>query len=225
MPNSDRYPQYYSPDGGPWDDPCWNDDHEQELLERGYKSIPEWNSLGYVIKKGKKGIYLSCARKFVFYKSDIKENHRLAKYFHKKRDQPNLDRTKKNNITSKEHLILFLVRNNALYIKTKANIWKDAFILKNGRSTLFILFRKTGVDLKLYDGTLGKFEIEQNTFSFDSGKKLSLSYSNVSISIFYFIVQLVSVFNMGIDISSMLETSQKVISYENSYSPFSEIDF
>lgn len=223
MPNSDRYPQYYSPDGGPWDDSCWNDDHEQDLLKRGYKSIPEWNSLGYVVEKGKKGIYLSCARKFVFHKSETKENRRLAKFFHQKRKQPNLEKIKKNHISSKEHLILYLVRHNAVYIKTKANIWKDAFILKNGKNTLFILFRKTGIDLKLYDGTSGKFKIEQNTFSFESGKKLSLSYSNASISVFYFIVQLVSVFNMEIDISGMLESNEKVTLH--AHSQFSETDF
>lgn len=207
MPNLDHYPQYYSSDGSPWDDPCWNNDEEQALLKRGYKSIPEWNSRGYVVGKGKKGIYLSCAREFVFHESDTKENPRLAKIFHKKREQPTLNKLKKNHTLSLENLVLFLVRHDALYIKTKANTWKDAFIIRNSKSTLFILFRKTGVDLKLYDGTLGKFEIEKSTVSFQSGKKLSLSYSKVSVSIFYFIVQVVLVFKMDIDISSMLDVS------------------
>ena len=207
MPNLDYYPQYYSSDGGPWDDPCWNDDDEKKLLKSGYKSIQEWNYIGRVVRKGEKGIYLSCARKLVFHKDDTDENRRLAKFFYKKQNQKDTSNLKKNHITSKENLILYLIRNEAQYIKTKANIWQDAFVFQNRKAKMFILFRKSGVDVKYYDGTIGKFNVEQNIFSFESGKKLSLSYSKVSVSIFYFIVQLVSVFRLNIDISSMLKVS------------------
>ena len=52
-----------------YDNPCWNDDREHELIAIGYKTIEEWNSVGKVVKKGEKGSYLPCAKKRVFSES------------------------------------------------------------------------------------------------------------------------------------------------------------
>ncbi|WP_111859595.1 hypothetical protein [Acinetobacter sp. CFCC 10889] len=206
MPNLDHYPQYYSPDGGPWDDPCWNNDWEIELLTQGYKTMAQWNDLGRVIKSGKKGIYLSCARRYVFDVQETEENIRLAKFFSKKRNKLIQVDRKKDNIASKDKLILFLIRNKFQYIQTVSNVWKDAFKLSIKSNHLFILFRKNGVDIKLYDDELGEYSIKMEKYSFLSGHRVSFSYNESSMSIFYFIVQLVSVFNMEGNIRFMMES-------------------
>lgn len=206
MPNLDHYPEYYSPNGGPWDNPCWNDDWEIDLIAKGYKTLAQWNDLGRVVKSGKKGIYLSCARHYVFNLQETEENIRLAKFFSKKRNKLIPIDKKTDNIMSKDKLFLFLIRNKFEYIQTVSNIWKDAFKLSIKSNHLFIFFRKNGVDIKFYDGTLGEYSIKKEKYSFVSGYRLSLSYQESSMSIFYFIVQLVSVFNMGVDIKFMIET-------------------
>jgi len=206
MPNLDHYPEYYSPDGGPWDDPCWNNDWEIDLLAEGYKTLAQWNDLGRVVKSGKKGIYLSCARCYVFNIQETEENIRLARFFSKKRNRLiQIDR-KIDNIMNKDKLILFLIRNKFEYVQTVSNVWKDAFKLSIKSNHLFILFRKNGVDIKLYDGGLGEYSIQMEKYSFQSGHRISFSYNESSMSIFYFIVQLVSVFNMGGNIKFMMET-------------------
>lgn len=206
MPNLDHYPEYYSPDGGPWDDPCWNNDWEIDLLAEGYKTLAQWNDLGRVVKSGKKGIYLSCARRYVFNIQETEENIRLARFFSKKRNRLiQIDR-KIDNIMNKDKLILFLIRNKFEYVQTVSNVWKDAFKLSIKSNHLFILFRKNGVDIKLYDGGLGEYSIQMEKYSFQSGHRISFSYNESSMSIFYFIVQLVSVFNMGGNIKFMMES-------------------
>lgn len=206
MPNLDHYPEYYSPDGGPWDDPCWNNDWEIDLLAEGYKTLAQWNDLGRVVKSGKKGIYLSCARRYVFNIQETEENIRLARFFSKKRNRLiQIDR-KIDNIMNKDKLILFLIRNKFEYVQTVSNVWKDAFKLSIKSNHLFILFRKNGVDIKLYDGGLGEYSIQMEKYTFQSGCRLSLSYNESSISIFYFIVQLISVFNVGGNIRLMMES-------------------
>lgn len=206
MPNLDHYPEYYSPDGGPWDDPCWNNDWEIDLLAEGYKTLAQWNDLGRVVKRGKKGIYLSCARRYVFNIQETEENIRLARFFSKKRNRLiQIDR-KIDNIMNKDKLILFLIRNKFEYVQTVSNVWKDAFKLSIKSNHLFILFRKNGVDIKLYDGGLGEYSIQREKYSFQSGHRISFSYNESSMSIFYFIVQLVSVFNMGGNIKFMMES-------------------
>ena len=206
MPNSDHYPQYYSSDGGPWDSPCWNDDWEVELLDRGYKTMAQWNNLGRVIKKGQKGIYLSCARCYVFNIKETEENIRLAKFFSKKRNNPVIKEQKKQSIVSKDKLILFLIRNNLEYIQTVSNVWSDAFKLSVKSNHLFILFRPNGINIKYYDGTNGGYSITSKKYHFQSGYRLSLSYSESSMAIFYFVIQLVSTFNMGGDIKFMMQS-------------------
>lgn len=62
-------PEGMKGDFAPWDNPCWNDDDEQELLAQGLKTLQEWNDIGRVVKKSEKGIYLRCARKTVFWES------------------------------------------------------------------------------------------------------------------------------------------------------------
>ena len=206
MPNLDHYPEYYSPDGGPWDDPCWNNDWEIDLLAEGYKTLAQWNDLGRVVKSGKKGIYLSCARRYVFNIQETEENIRLARFFSKKRNRLiQIDR-KIDNIMNKDKLILFLIRNKFEYVQTVSNVWKDAFKLSIKSNHLFILFRKNGVDIKLYDGGLGEYSIQREKYSFQSGHGISFSYNESSMSIFYFIVQLVSVFNMGGNIKFKMES-------------------
>ncbi|RZG43032.1 hypothetical protein [Acinetobacter wuhouensis] len=206
MPNLDHYSEYYSPDNGPWDNPCWNDDWEIDLLAKGYKTLAQWNNLGRVVKSGKKGIYLSCARRYVFNIQETEENIRLAKFFTKKRYKLIPVDRKIDNTINKDKLILFLIRNKFEYIQTVSNVWKDAFKLSIKSNHLFILFRKNGVDIKLYDGGLGEYSIQIEKYSFQSGHKISFSYNESSISIFYFIVQLVSVFNMGGNIKFMMES-------------------
>lgn len=206
MPKLDHYPEYYSPNGGPWDNPCWNDDWEIDLIAQGYKTMAQWNDLGRVVKSGKKGIYLSCAKRYVFNIQETEENVRLAKFFSKKRNKMILADRKIDNTINKDKLILFLVRNKFEYIQTVSNVWKDAFKLSIKSDHLFILFRKNGVDIKLYDGGLGEYSIQMEKYTFQSGCRLSLSYNESSISIFYFIVQLISVFNVGGNIRLMMES-------------------
>ena len=62
------------------------------------------------------------------------------------------------------------------------------------------------MDIKLYDGGLGEYSIQREKYSFQSGHRISFSYNESSMSIFYFIVQLVSVFNMGGNIKFMMES-------------------
>ncbi len=59
---------WWGEDGIPYgiDSPCWNDDWEHELRDDGYKTVKEWNSIGRIIKKGEKSMYLPCAKIHVF---------------------------------------------------------------------------------------------------------------------------------------------------------------
>jgi hypothetical protein len=57
-------------DGMPYgiDSPCWNDNWEYQLRNQGYMTVVEWVLEGRTIKKGEKGRYLPCAKKYVFRK-------------------------------------------------------------------------------------------------------------------------------------------------------------
>lgn len=208
MPNSDHYPEYYSAAGGPWvNNPCWNDDWERDLLSDGYKTMAIWNKLGRVVKKNEKGIYLSCARCYVFNIEETEENIRLAKFFTKKRNKPVKKEKRKKSIVSKNQLILFLVRNKFEYIQTVSNVWNDAFKISLESKQLFILFRSNGVNIKYYDGTNGRYSIKETQYSFKSGYRLNLPYNESSILIFSFIIQLISVFKMGGDVKHMMQST------------------
>lgn len=193
-------------------DPC-----EQDLLDQGYKSLVAWNHLGRIVIKGKKGIYLPNAEFHVFSIFDTKENKRLAAFFIKKRINSKYQNcptpNKKNYIKNKDKLMLYLFKNNFKYINTISNVWTDSFHLNTEDNSLFILFRKNGIDIKYYDGSYGSYSSRDNTYSFNSGYRLSLNYRDTPISIFYFIVQIISVFKIGGDIKYMMQN----INIKNSY--------
>ena len=65
-------------DYSPWSSPCWNDDWEHELLADGYRTIQEWNALGRIVTKGKKGMFLPCARIMVFSESQTEPSPQAA---------------------------------------------------------------------------------------------------------------------------------------------------
>lgn len=207
MPNSNYYPEYYrEPDRL---DPCWNDDWERDLLRDGYKTISGWNSLGRVVRKGERGIYLSCARHTVFSIDETDENQELAKIFIKKRLKNIKPPEKKYKPLKKNDFFIFLIKNKFEYIYTASNIWKDAFKLSINDNSLFILFRKNGVDVKFFDGSLGEFFLKSDKYGFKSGYKLSFNYEEHQQSIFYSITQIILAFKSGGNVKFLMDGELK----------------
>ncbi len=69
MATIDEFPSLFIPDSNgkmPWEYPSWNYDWEIEYLDKGYKTLQEWNFEGRTIAHGEKGKRLPYFRKTVF---------------------------------------------------------------------------------------------------------------------------------------------------------------
>ena len=85
----------------------------------------------------------------------------------------------KKTLTSKD-LIIHLVESGYRYHKPKCRTWKLAFILEHTNSALCILFRKNGIDLRLYEQYKNEISIDENNQISMIGGKLFRNYYNES---------------------------------------------
>lgn len=85
----------------------------------------------------------------------------------------------KKTLTSKD-LIIYLVESGYRYHKPKCRTWKLAFILEHTNSALCILFRKNGIDLRLYEEYKNEISIDENNQISMIGGKLFRNHYNES---------------------------------------------
>lgn len=201
----DDFHRYYTPKSEgrfPSDDPCWNSDWEDKLVLSGYKTIREWNSLGRVVKKGSTGIYLRCARKNVFNVSQTFHDRRLALSFiaaqSPKKEPDNTYHSKK------DIFLLKLLKNDGRYIKTKSKTWIEGVVFKRSEESLFVLIRKTGIDIKFFNNHNGSFNEEDNKISFQKGFFIRINYSEEDVVVFEQAANFVKLFKKGCDITASI---------------------
>jgi hypothetical protein len=82
-------------------------------------------------------------------------------------------------LTTKD-LIMHLVESGYRYRKPKCRTWKLAFILRHTNSVLCILFRKNGIDLRLYEQYKNEISIDKNNQISMVGGKLFRNHYNES---------------------------------------------
>lgn len=97
-------------------DPCFNDDWEQSLRDKGYQTVKEWNSVGRSVKKGEKGKHLPCARITVFAESQTIENREARLVEEQRNDSHNNqaikpDSDKKNDAVMNNKKAFYILEN------------------------------------------------------------------------------------------------------------------
>lgn len=190
-------------------DPCWNDDWEQKykIYEDEYKSLRGWNLKGRVIKKGSKGIYLSCARVRVFQKDETYFHPSMAQHFLKKSDLNSFRKNIELIPKTYQELFSWLTVNNGKYIKTYSKTWNEGFMFEEKNFTLndmvtlykpkklFVLFRKNGIDLKILEENC--FGIKEKLYTFKGGECLWMTFDASQFNLYREVFRIVKRFNRG----------------------------
>lgn len=77
----------------------------------------------------------------------------------------------KNKIASTNDLFIHLIKRGYQYYKPQSSTWKSAFVFRLETSVLCILFRKNGIDLRLYENYQQGISIKnRNIISMQGGE-------------------------------------------------------
>lgn len=79
-------------------------------------------------------------------------------------------------------VIVALLRQGYRYATPNSSTWSQALYREVDGSLLFVLFRKRGIDLRIFSSSLGVAIDEANTVSFSGGVLLRMNYANVRIA-------------------------------------------
>ena len=169
-------------------------------------TMREWNLKGRIVKKGQKGNGDGAYTTFYFSQTIKAKNS--AEFFLKKnaengnRKDP-IHKNSDSKASSTEKLQLTLFKKGGVYITTKSQKWIFGCRFSNKNfMELFLLFRKGGVDVKIYSSSAEcleksvfdlvdgrpKFWVDENKYCFNHGAVCSLNFENPSNYAVYGIV-------------------------------------
>jgi len=87
---------------------------------------------------------------------------------------------RRNYPKSATDLFVSLVKLGYRYCRPASRTWSSGFILKRDASVLCVLFRKNGIDLRLYESYKGEISIDSRNVAYISGGELFRNHYNES---------------------------------------------
>ena len=104
----------------------------------------------------------------------------------------------KNRIASTNDLFIHLIKRGYQYYKPQSGTWKSAFVFESKSSVLCILFRKNGIDFRLYENYQQGLEIIGiNTITMRGGEIFRNHYNESSNFILQKVIVIADQFAQG----------------------------